>query len=98
MPELSNKLILRIKRCFTPRIVRVPLPFDVFGANAVDTIDAMESCDTSLTQKRSQVRVLFRPQIENEPLDIPVEWFLSMLRFEQRGKLDQLGIEIGSFD
>ena len=66
---------------------------------------------TSLTQKRSQVppaeagqafgdsiRVLFRPQIENEPLDIPVEWFLSMLRFEQRGKLDQLGIEIGSFD
>jgi hypothetical protein len=27
-----------------------------------------------------------------------VERFLASLRFEQRGKLDQLGIEIGIFD
>ena len=44
------------------------------------------------------VRVLFRPQIEKELLDVPVEQFLSSLRFQQRGKLDQLGIEIGSND
>jgi hypothetical protein len=31
-------------------------------------------------------------------LDIPIERFLASLRFEQRGKLDQMGIEIGSFD
>jgi hypothetical protein len=41
------------------------------------------------------VRVLFRPQ---KPLDIPIERFLSFLRFDQKGKLDQLGLEIGSFD
>ena len=28
---------------------------------------------------------------------MPIERFLASLRFEQRGKLDQLGIEIGSF-
>jgi len=32
-----------------------------------------------------------------EPLDDNGR-FLASLRFEQRGKLDQLGIEIGSFD
>jgi hypothetical protein len=41
------------------------------------------------------VGVLFRPQ---KSLDMPIERFLASLRFEQRGKLDQLGIEIGSFD
>jgi hypothetical protein len=35
---------------------------------------------------------------QKEPLSIPVERFFSMLRFENRRKLDDLGIEIGSFD
>jgi hypothetical protein len=35
------------------------------------------------------------PQLE--PLD-DIGRFLASLRFEQRGILDQLGIEIGSFD
>jgi hypothetical protein len=43
-------------------------------------------------------QVRFRPQLKNELLDVPVEQFLSSLRFQQRGKLDQLGIEIGSID
>jgi hypothetical protein len=38
------------------------------------------------------------PLFEKELLDIPTERFFASLRFEQRGKLDQLGIEIGSFD
>jgi hypothetical protein len=38
--------------------------------------------------------VQHRPLPENELLDVPVEQFLASLRFEQRGKLDQLGIEI----
>ena len=41
------------------------------------------------------VRVLFRPQ---KPLDVPVERFFASLRFEQRRKLDQLGIEIDAID
>ena len=40
------------------------------------------------------VRVQYRPF---KSLDMPVERFLSSLRFEQREKLDQLGIKIGSF-
>jgi hypothetical protein len=43
--------------------------------------------DTSLVQ--------YRPQ---KSLDMPIERFFASLRFEQRGKLDQLGLEIGSFD
>ena len=39
--------------------------------------------------------VQYRPQLE--PLD-DLEGFLGSLRFEHRSKLDQLGIEIGSFD
>ncbi len=58
----------------------------------------MDNLHASLTQKRSQVRVLFRPLFEKELLDMPVEQFLASLRFEQRGKLDQLEIEIGSFN
>ena len=58
----------------------------------------MDIFSRSLTQKRSQVRVLFRPLFENELLDIPVEQFLASLRFEQRVKLDQLGIGMGSLD
>jgi hypothetical protein len=42
--------------------------------------------------------VQHRPLFENELLDMPVGQFLASLRFEQRGKLDQLGIELGSFD
>jgi len=41
------------------------------------------------------VRVLLSPQ---KSLDMPIERFLASLHFEQRGKLDQLGIEIGSLD
>jgi hypothetical protein len=40
-------------------------------------------------------QVRFRPQIE--PLD-NIGRFLATLRFDQRSKLDQLGIEIGSID
>jgi hypothetical protein len=29
---------------------------------------------------------------------MPVEQFLASFRFDQRGKLDQLGVEIGSFE
>jgi hypothetical protein len=43
-------------------------------------------------------QVRFRPLFNKELLDMPVEQFLASLRFEQRGKLDQLGIEIGCFD
>jgi hypothetical protein len=39
--------------------------------------------------------VQHRPQ---KSLDMPIERFFASLRFEQRGKLDQLGIEMGSFD
>jgi len=42
--------------------------------------------------------MLTRPLRRLELLDVPVERFLASVRFEQRGKLDQLGIEIGSFD
>ena len=42
--------------------------------------------------------VQYRPQFENEPLDMPVERFLAYLCFEQRSKLNQLGIEMGDFD
>ena len=64
----------------------------------MEGIDTVDIPLTSLTQRRSQVRVLDRPQIENELLDVPVEQFLASLRFNQKGKLDQLGIEIGSID
>jgi hypothetical protein len=43
--------------------------------------------DTSFVQHRPQ-----------KSLEMPIERFLASLRFEQRGKLDQLGIEIGSID
>jgi len=36
--------------------------------------------------------------ITNVPLDLPVEQYLSTLRFENSGELEDLGIEIGSFD
>jgi len=36
----------------------------------------------SLTRKRSLVRVQLRPQLENEPLGMPVERFLASVRFE----------------
>ena len=39
--------------------------------------------------------VQYRPQ---KSLDMTIERFLASLHFEQRGKLDHLGIEIGSFD
>jgi hypothetical protein len=34
----------------------------------------------------------------NDSIDVPLERFLASLRFEQRGKLDQLGTKIGSFE
>jgi hypothetical protein len=33
-----------------------------------------------------------------EPFDVSVERFFASLRFEHRGKLDQLGIEIDTMD
>jgi hypothetical protein len=36
-------------------------------------------------------QVSFRPQ---KSLDMPIERFFASYRFEQKGKLDQLGIEI----
>jgi hypothetical protein len=42
---------------------------------------------------RLKVQVLFLPFGTTY-----VEQFLTSLRYEQRGKLDQLGIEIGTFD
>ena len=64
----------------------------IYGVDLIDTIKI------TLTQKRSQVRVLFRPLLKKELLDAPVEQFLASLRFEQRGKLDQLGINISSIE
>jgi len=58
-------------------------------------VDVVDKRLKSLTQRRSQVRVLFRPQLG--PLD-NIGRFLVSLRSEQWGKLDQFGIEIGSFD
>ena len=55
----------------------------------------MDSLPITLTQKRSQVRVLFRPL---KSLDMLIERFLASLRFEHSSKLDQLAIEIGSLD
>ena len=39
-------------------------------------------------------RVQYRSLLENELLDRPVERLLSMLRFETKGKLEDLGLEI----
>ena len=39
------------------------------------------------------VRVLPGSFVLNQPLDTPVEQFISALRFENWGKLDELGIE-----
>lgn len=61
----------------------------------IDTIDARLP---RLTQKTSQVRVPFPSLLQNELLDMSVEQFLASLHFEKRGKLDQLGVEMGSFD
>ena len=46
-------------------------------------------------ENHSLIEVLYRPQ---KSLDMHIERFFASLRFEQRGKLDQLGSEIGSFD
>jgi hypothetical protein len=43
---------------------------------------------------RLEVRVLLGSHVPNEPLSIPVERFLASLRFENRGKLDDLRIEV----
>jgi hypothetical protein len=42
--------------------------------------------------------VQLRPPVQLGSNDIPVEQFLSMLRFEHKSKLDQLGVEISSLD
>jgi hypothetical protein len=42
------------------------------------------------------VRVPLGSSDQKEPFDMPVERFLSMLRFENKGKLDDLGLEIDS--
>ena len=40
-------------------------------------------------------QVQYRPL---KSLDVPVERFLASLRFEQRGKLDQIGFQLGNLD
>ena len=50
----------------------------------------LESCAT-LNNLLIAVRVLFRPQ---KSLNGQAERFLASLHFEQRGKLDQLSLEI----
>jgi hypothetical protein len=40
-------------------------------------------------------QVRFGPQ---KSLDMPIERFFASMRFEQKGKLEQLGIEISSSD
>ena len=43
--------------------------------------------------RRSRVRIPLGPQGNNKPLTISVERFVSMLRFEHKGKLGGLGLE-----
>jgi len=40
------------------------------------------------------VRILLSPQQNNKPLTIPVERFMSMLRFDSKGKLGDLEIDM----
>ncbi len=44
--------------------------------------------------RRSGVRIPLGPLAKHEPLTIPVERFVSMLRFDSKGKLDELGLEL----
>jgi hypothetical protein len=53
---------------------------------------AILGCWDVLKIKSGSEQVRFRPQ---KSLGVPVERFFALLRFEQWGKLDQLGIEIG---
>jgi hypothetical protein len=48
----------------------------------------------SLLIARLKVRVLPGSSVPKEPFDMPVERFLASLRFENRGKLDDLGLDI----
>ena len=59
-------------------------------------VDGVENRPSSLTQKRSLVRVQLRPHnwTHPEPHSVPVEQFLAMLRFEQRDKLAELPIDL----
>jgi hypothetical protein len=48
------------------------------------------------TQKHGEggsEQVCFHPQIQNEPLDVPVERFLSMIRFTSEEILKDLPLE-----
>ncbi len=47
------------------------------------------------SDKNGSSFIQHRPQ---KSLDMPIEQFLASLRFAQRGKLDQLGVNIGSID
>jgi hypothetical protein len=51
-----------------------------------------------LTQNHGEGGSSFVQHRPQKSLDMPIERFFASLRFEQRGKLDQLGVEIGSFD
>jgi hypothetical protein len=41
--------------------------------------------------------VQYRPLDKKELLDMPIEQYLASWRFEQREKLDQLGVKTGSY-
>jgi hypothetical protein len=56
------------------------------------------SVEGNLKEGSSSSFVRYGSSVSKEPFDIPVERFLASLRFEHRSKLDQLGIETGSFD
>ena len=47
-----------------------------------------------LASLRVRVRIPQGPQAKDEPLTIPVERFVSMLRFDSKEKLDDLGLEL----
>jgi len=47
-----------------------------------------------LTGERGKSTPFSTHLITNVPLDMPVEQYLSTLRFENRGKLDDLGLDI----
>jgi hypothetical protein len=47
-----------------------------------------------LREERGTEHVRYGSFVSNEPVSIPVEKFLASLRFENRGKLDDLGLDI----
>ena len=49
-------------------------------------------------EEGGSIQVPFPPLLEKKLLDMPVEQFLASLRFEQREKLYQMEVSIGSIE